>query len=264
MLVPCRKILAKKLLWVHIFRLNQHTTIKYCNAAILLGDGGGAVAIWEVCWAAVEGCSGGFRRQRRRKMWRDVTARQDSLQRWDIMHQQDAMTRRDDEMQRNGKTHKGTQHRQYSTRLHNNQPNKTGATRGKDAKQLQDNTRHNDERWWQDKTRQQDAGGRDKRMWHDAVMRQHNNKPKYLHMCRVLFYVGHDMHVEPKLATFQHVADTLLTCCWHFQLSCWDIQIVMSFMINYKVTWWLFLMYCSASLFLNTDVTFFWYEYLRM
>lgn len=30
---------------------------------------------------------------------------------------------------------------------------------------------------------------------------------KYLHMCRVLCYVGHDTHVKPKLATFGHVTD---------------------------------------------------------
>jgi hypothetical protein len=29
-----------------ILRLNQHTTIKYCNEAVLLGDGGGMAAFW--------------------------------------------------------------------------------------------------------------------------------------------------------------------------------------------------------------------------
>jgi hypothetical protein len=34
-----------------------------------LGDGGGAVAFWEVCCVAVEGCSGGVQRQQRREMY---------------------------------------------------------------------------------------------------------------------------------------------------------------------------------------------------
>jgi hypothetical protein len=38
---------AKNLLRVLFFRLNQHTTIKYCNAAVLLlGDCDGAAAFW--------------------------------------------------------------------------------------------------------------------------------------------------------------------------------------------------------------------------
>ncbi len=124
MLAPCWQMLAKKLLWVLFFRLNQHTTIKYCDVAVLLGDDGGAAAFREVCWAVVEGCRDGVRQRRWREMRRDMTGRQDSSQQLDIMPRRDSMTWCDDEMHRDGKTHEGTWHRQYSTQLHDNQPNK--------------------------------------------------------------------------------------------------------------------------------------------
>jgi hypothetical protein len=60
---------------VLFFRLNQHTTIKYCDAAVLLGDGGGAAAFSKVCYTAIEGCSGSVWQWRRRKMQQDVMAR---------------------------------------------------------------------------------------------------------------------------------------------------------------------------------------------
>ena len=157
MLVPCRKILAKKLLWVHFFRLNQHTTIKYCNAAVLLGDGGGAVAFWEVCWAAVEGCSGGVWRQRRRKMWRDVTARRDSLQRWEITHQQDAMTRRNDEMQCNGTT------------IFNANTQQSTKQNGCDKRQRRKAATRQYATQWQDMMARQDATTRCRGTWQDDV-----------------------------------------------------------------------------------------------
>ena len=59
----------------------------------------------------------------------------------------------------------------------NNQMNKAGATRGKDATQLQDDTRRNDKMCRRHNTRRQDAGGRDKTTQRDVVMRQHDNKP---------------------------------------------------------------------------------------